>query len=255
MTPQIIVLLFSAGLLGGVLNAAAGGGAFLAFPALLFSSVPPVAANATSTVALWAGTTASAGAYRRKLKFSWRGAVPLIVTSMIGGLAGAFLLLQTPAHAFMGILPWLMLLATLLCATGKKIAGRFFGTLDHQPTTAQLVLACIFEFFAALYGGYFGGGVGIINLALLATLGMLSDINAMNAFRVMLGVVSNGVAVLAFVANGVVYWPQGVVTMIGAVIGGYFGAHYAMRVPPQWIRGFVILVGTGMTVYFFVKAY
>jgi len=251
---QTAVFLFFAGIIGGVLNAVAGGGSFVAFPALLFTGVPPVPANATNTVALWVGTTASSGAYRSRLNLARRVMVPLIVTSVAGGLIGAFLLLKTPAHTFMHVLPWLMLGATLLFAFGKRLTRHFKGGMGREASTSALTVASFFEFVVAIYGGYFGGGVGIMNLAMLAALGM-TDIHDMNALKVVLGAIINGVAVVAFVAARAIYWPQCLVTTAGAIVGGYYGAHYAQRLPQSWIRTFVILVGTGMTAYFFVKAY
>jgi uncharacterized protein len=224
------------------------------FPALWRTGVPPIPANATNTVALWVGVTASGGAYRRRLNISRRVMAPLIVTSVAGGLAGAFLLLKTPAHTFMKVLPWLMLGATLLFAFGKKLTGRFSGGLAHEATTTALAVACIFEVIVSVYGGYFGGGVGIMNLAMLAALGM-TDIHAMNALKSVLGSVINGVAVVLFVIKGAVYWPQCIVATAGAMVGGYFGAHYAQRLPQSWIRVFVIVVGLAMSAFFFVKAY
>jgi hypothetical protein len=117
-----------------------------------------------------------------------------------------------------------------------------------------LVGASVFELVVAVYGGYFGGGVGIMNLAMLSALGM-TDIHAMNALKVLLGGVINGVAVITFVVKDAIYWPQAIVMIIGATLGGYFAAHYAQKLPQSWIRAFVLLVGAGMTVYFFVKAF
>ncbi len=254
MSFETIIFLFVAGALGGALNAVAGGGSFVAFPALLFTGVPPIAANATNTVALWTGVTASGGAYRNRLDVPRRVMVPLLVTSFIGGLVGAFLLLKTPAHTFMRVIPWLMLGATLLFVFGKQLARGRASSVGHDATTAAIVGASVFELFVAVYGGYFGGGVGIVNLAMLAAVGM-TDIHAMNALKSVLGMAINGIAVLVFVLKGAVYWPQAVVMIAGAVVGGYFGAHYSLKLPQLWVRWFVILVGTGMTVYFFVKAY
>jgi uncharacterized membrane protein YfcA len=248
------IFLFFAGMIGGALNAVAGGGSFVAFPALLFTGVPPVQANATNTVALWIGTTASGGAYRNRLRISRRVMVPLVATSVAGGLIGAFLLIKTPAHTFLRVLPWLMLAATLLFALGKHLTSRFSGGLEHEATSTALVFASLFELAVAVYGGYFGGGLGIMNLAMLAALGM-TDIHAMNALKVVLGAIINGVAVVTFIAAHAIYWPEGVVTTVGAVIGGYSAAHFAQKLPQPWIRSFVILVGTGMTIYFFVRAY
>jgi uncharacterized protein len=248
------IVLFVAAMVGGALNAVAGGGSFVAFPALLFTGVPPISANATNTLALWVGTTASGGAYRGRFQLSKRVMIPLIATSVIGGLVGAFLLLGTPANTFMKVLPWLMLGATLLFAFGKKLSrGRGSGLAQDTSTTA-LVGASIFELFVAVYGGYFGGGVGIMNLAMLAALGM-TDIHSMNALKILLGAVINGVALITFIAKGAIVWPQAILMTVGATLGGYCAAHFSQKLPQAWVRAFVLLTGSGMTAYFFVRAY
>ncbi len=254
MTISIAIFLFISGALGGALNSVAGGGSFVAFPALLFVGVPPIPANASNTVALWTGAAASGGAYRSKLNMPRRVFVPLLAASFVGGILGAYLLLKTPAHTFLQVLPWLTLGATLLFAFGKKLAGERASGIAHNTGTTALAGATAFQFGVAIYGGYFGGGMGIVMLAMLATLGM-TDIHAMNALKSVMGFVINGVAVVTFVVAKAVYWPQAIVMTFGAIVGGYFGAHYAQRVPQIWIRRFVILVGVGMTVYFFWKAY
>jgi uncharacterized membrane protein YfcA len=253
LTISIAIFLFSAGAIGGALNSVAGGGSFVAFPALLFVGVPPIPANASNTVALWTGAAASGGAYRNKLNMARRVFIPLLIASFIGGILGAYLLIKTPAHTFMQVLPWLTLGATLLFAFGKKLAGKRAG-IEHDASTSALTGAALFQFAVAIYGGYFGGGMGIVMLAMLAALGM-TDIHAMNALKSVMGFVINGVAVVTFVLAKAVYWPQAIVMTVGAIVGGYFGAHYAQRLPPLWIRYFVIVVGTGMTAYFFAKAY
>ena len=242
--------LFFAGLLGGALNAVAGGGSFIAFPALMFAGVPPIQANATNTVALWVGVTASSGAYRRHLNISRRVMVPLAVTSVLGGIAGAFLLLKTPAHTFLRVLPWLMLGATLLFVFGGRLSRGSKSGLAHDASTSAIAVAAIFELVVAVYGGYFGGGVGIMNLAMLAALGM-KDIHAMNALKVVLGGIINAMAVVTFTLARAIAWKAGIVMIAGAIVGGYFGAHYAQKLPQPWIRAFVIVVGSAMTVYFF----
>ena len=239
-------------MLGGSVNSVAGGGGFIAFPALLFTGVPPIAANATQTVALWCGMMASSRAYRGRLNVPRRIMIPLLVTSVIGGLGGAYLLLHTPAHTFLHIIPWLMLAATLLFALGPWIVPRK-SSLAHDASVSCIVGASVFEFVVSVYGGYFGGGLGIMNLAMLSAIGM-TDIHAMNAMKALLGAVINGVAVMTFIAVHIVYWTKGVVMIAGAVVGGYFGAHYAQKLPAKLVRGFVILVGTSMTIYFFIRA-
>jgi hypothetical protein len=254
LTLETIVFLFVAGALGGALNSVAGGGSFIAFPALLFTGVPPIPANATNTIALWTAMAASGGAYRERLDVPRRVMIPLLVASFIGGLAGAFLLLKTPAQTFMRVLPWLTLGATLLFAFGRKLAGGRRSAIEHEASTTSLVGTTLFQLCVAVYGGYFGGGMGIVMLAMLVTLGM-TDIHAMNALKAVLGFVINGVAVVTFIVAGAVYWKHGFVMILGGIVGGYLGAHYALKMPQVWIRIFVVLVGTGMTVYFFWKSY
>ncbi len=254
MTIAHAIFLFAAAALGGAINAVAGGGSFVSFPALLFTGVPPVSANATNTLALWVGVTASGGAYRSRLNISRRVMIPLIMAGVIGGLAGAFLLIKTPAQTFLKVLPWLLLGATLLFAFGKHLTGRISASVSHDASNAALASAAFFELAVAVYGGYFGGGIGIMNLAMLAALGM-TDIHAMNALKVVLGGVINGVATITFVISRAIVWPQAMVMIVGAILGGYFAAHFAQKLPQAWIRSFVILVGTGMTVYFFVRGY
>jgi uncharacterized membrane protein YfcA len=254
VTLEQVIFLFFAGAVGGAINAVAGGGSFVAFPALLFTGVPPVPANATNTLALWVGTTASGGAYRMKLDIPRRVMIPLIVTSVIGGVAGALLLIKTPAQTFLKVLPWLMLGATLLFAFGKRLTGRISAGMSGETSRGSTIGATIFELAVALYGGYFGGGMGILNLAMLSALGM-TDIHAMNKLKVILGSIINGVAAVAFIATGFILWPQAGVMTVGAIAGGYGAAHYAQKLPQSWIRGLVIAVGTFMSIYFFIRAY
>jgi uncharacterized protein len=254
LTLETIAFLFVAGALGGALNSVAGGGSFIAFPALLWTGVPPIPANATNTIALWTAAAASGGAYRKRLDVPRRVMIPLLTVSLIGGLAGAYLLLKTPARTFMRVLPWMTLGATLLFAFGKRLAAGRTSVIEQETTSAALVGATIFQLCVAVYGGYFGGGMGIVMLAMLATLGM-TDIHAMNALKSVMGFVINGVAVVTFISAGAVYWKHGSVMILGGIAGGYLGAHYAMRMRPSRVRGFVVLVGAAMTAYFFWKSY
>jgi len=236
------------------MNAVAGGGSFIAFPALLFTGIAPIPANATNTLSLWVGTTASGGAYRNRLKVARRVLIPLLVMSFIGGLAGALLLIKTPAQTFLRVIPWLMLGATLLFAFGRRLTGRVSSGISHEAGNGAVAGASFFELLVATYGGYFGGGIGIMNLAMLAALGM-SDIHEMNALKIALVTVINGVATVTFIATGSIVWPQAMVMIAGAACGGYSAAHYAQKVPQKLIRALVIALGVTMTVYFFVKAY
>ena len=254
MNLQTAIFLFLAGALGGGINAVAGGGSFVAFPALLFTGVPAIPANATNTLSLWVGTTASGNAYPQKLNMPLRILIPLVITSLVGGLAGAILLIHTPAKTFLRVIPWLLLGATLLFAFGKHLTGRISAGISHDANNSAVVGASIFELLVAVYGGYFGGGIGIMNLAMLAALGM-SDIHAMNKLKVRLGGVINGVATVTFVATKAIVWPQAIVMTAGSVLGGYSTAHYAQKLPQSWVKGFVILVGFAMTIVFFWRGY
>lgn len=254
MTPTNAIFLLTAASLAGGLNAIAGGGSFISFPALVFAGVPEIPANATNNIGSWTGLLASSGAYRNHLNVPRRVIIPLLVVSVIGGTCGALLLLHTPAHTFKHLLPWLMLGATLLFIFGKKLIGKRESSVRHDASVRTLASASFFLFLAAIYGGYFGGGLGIVLLALLGALGM-TDIHAMNAFKTVLSATVNGPPVIIFALAKVIYWPQALLVMIGFVVGGFLGGHYGQRLPQVWVRAFVMGVGIGMTTYFFVKAY
>ena len=251
---QNAVALFFAALLGGALNAVAGGGSFIAFPALLFTGVPAVPANATNTVALWSGLAFSGGAFRHHLKVQRHVLVSLAGASMAGGVIGALLLLRTPGDRFLKILPWLMLFAVLLFVFGPKLTRGGDSQVARDPTKSAILGASFFQLLVGIYGGYFGGGMGFVILAMLSVFGM-ADIHEMNAFKIVLSSSTNGIAVVIFMVKHAVYWPQAAVMICGAALGGFFGAHYSLRLPRAWIKRFVIAVGAGMTVYFFARAY
>ncbi|MCL5108668.1 MAG: sulfite exporter TauE/SafE family protein [Chloroflexi bacterium] len=255
MGPSTVALLFVAALLGGALNSVAGGGSFLSFPSLIFAGVPPINANATSTVALWPGSVASVFAYREELgRHDRRFVVSLSLISLVGGVLGSVLLLRTSQATFARLLPWLLLVATLLFALGSRITAqlrRRFSLGSGQSREATLAVA-LFQLVIALYGGYFGGGIGILMLAALGLLG-LRNIHEMNALKTLLAGAINGIAVLIFVVAGVVAWPQALLMLVGATIGGYGCASYARRLNPKYVRVFVILVGVSMTAYFFLR--
>jgi uncharacterized protein len=247
--------LFCASVIAGTLNAVAGGGSFISFPALLFLRVPPVAANATNTVALWPGLAASTLAYLKRLKAPARLLIPLLVTSVAGGWAGALLLLKTPQHTFLHLVPWLLLAGTLLFAFGNSIrtvAGKS-GAIDDLSAVswAAIAISSFIELLVAIYGGYFGAGIGFITLGMLTALGMC-DIHAMGAIRTLLSATINAVAVLTFILAGAVLWRECVVMIAGALAGGWFGAHYAQKADPRKIRAVVIGLGLLMSTYFFI---
>jgi uncharacterized protein len=251
---QALFLFFAAGI-AGTLNALAGGGSFISFPALLFARVPPVQANATNTVALWPGLAASTIAYVKRLDAPRRLLIPLLVTSVAGGWAGALLLLKTPQHTFLRFVPWLLLCGTLLFTFGNRIraiAGTSAVVDDLREISWRAIAVSSFvELLVAIYGGYFGAGIGFLALGMLAALGM-RDIHAMGAIRTLLAVAINAAAVVTFILAGAVLWSQCVVMVVGALAGGWFGAHYAQKADPAKVRALVIAAGFAMTAYFFI---
>ncbi len=248
------IFLFGAGILGGAMNAVAGGGTFFVFPALLFAGVPPVPARATNTVALWPGLAASVRAFWPRLNVARRLLVLLVGVSLVGSVAGAVLVVRTPADLFMRLVPWLMLAATVLFALGPRLSRGTAGRGALENSTRKIALAALFELVAAVYGGYFSGGIGILILAILGAMGM-SDIHEMNALKIVLTTLINGVAVVTFIAAGTVFWLQALVVLAGAILGGHFAAHYSQKLPSAWVRGFVLLVGASMTTYFFLRGH
>lgn len=252
------ILLFFAAAIAGTLNAVAGGGSFVSFPVLLFTRVPAVPANATNTVALWPGLAASTIAYLKRLNAPRRLLLPLLVTSVAGGWVGAVLLLRTPQHTFMNLVPWLLLSGTLLFAFGnniRAIAGRT-ATVDdlRQISWQAIVVSSILELLLAVYGGYFGAGIGFVIMGMLAALGM-RDVHAMGAIRTLLAAAINAVAVVTFIWAGAVLWPQCLAMIAGALTGGWFGAHFAQKADPAKMRYLVIAVGLVMSTYFFITTH
>lgn len=249
------ILLFFAAAIAGTLNAVAGGGSFVSFPVLLFTRVPAVPANATNTVALWPGLAASTVAYLKRLNAPPRLLIPMLVTSVAGGWAGALLLLKTPQHTFLRLVPWLLSCGTLLFAFGNRMramAGRRAAVDDLRQLSWQAILVTsILELLLAVYGGYFGAGIGFVTLGMLAALGM-RDILAMGAIRTLLAAAINAAAVITFIWAGAVLWPQCVVMILGALTGGWFGAHFAQKADPRRMRLLVIGVGVVMSAYFFI---
>ena len=214
----------------------------------------PIAANATNTLALMPGTLSSAVAYRNKFTPEARHLlVPLLVTSVIGGLIGARILLRTPQSTFLHIVPWLLLGATLLFLMGGRITGFIRNRAGHGTGSRVLtVVGFVLALLLAIYIGYFGAGVGILVLSLLALLGM-EDIHAMNGVKVLLVSLVNCVAIVTFIFARVIVWPQALLMLVGSSIGGYGGAYYAQKMNPQHVRWLVILVGFGMSAYFFIR--
>jgi uncharacterized membrane protein YfcA len=250
--PLTFVILFVAAFLGGATNSVAGGGSFFSFPALLFAGLDPKIANATNTVALWPGTLASVGAYRRELRSQRETAQLLSGVSLVGGLLGALLLLVTPSDVFRVLLPYLMLAATLLFTFSPRINGYVRRReVRRSATPDSRRRSIVLQGVISVYGGFFGGGIGILMLAALALMG-LEDIHEMNALKMLLATLINGIAVVTFAMARAVAWPEALLMAVGAIAGGYGGAALARRVPQQAVRTFVVVVGFMLSIYLFV---
>lgn len=233
-----IPLLVAAAFAGGTMNAVAGGGTFVTFPALIFAGVPAIAANATSSAALFPGTAASVYAQREDLaRLRELSLLRMAVISLIGGAAGAVLLLLTPESTFSALVPWLLLVATGLFAAGPWLSRRLHGRRALGPSGIAIV-----QLLIAVYGGYFGGAIGILMLAALQLYG-LTDIAAMTGFKNVLATVMNATAVVCFVVAGRVLWLPALVMVAGAVAGGYLGARVARRMKPSHVRAIIIAIG------------
>jgi len=233
------------------MNSVAGGGSFFTFPALLFAGLDPKIANATNTVALWPGSVASVGAFRQELK-TQREAVKLLSgVSLVGGLVGALLLLVTPSSIFKILLPYLMLAATLLFAFSARINQYLRREGHHDSSPKSRYRSIVLQGIIAVYGGFFGGGIGILMLAALALMG-LENIHEMNAIKTFLATVINGIAVVTFVIARAVVWPHALLMAVAAIVGGYGGAALSRRVSPQYVRTFVMVVGFALSAYLFI---
>lgn len=253
MTLPEAILLFAAAVAAGTLNSVAGGGSFFSFPALIFSGVPPIPANATNTVAIWPGTMASATAYRKKLPWNTPGLAPLILASLFGGFFGAHLLVHTPQRTFMRLIPFLFMGATFLFAFGKKLVrGGVHAEKSGKTSRLTLTGFTLIQFVIAVYGGYFGGGMGILILSLLTFL-PLGDIHATNGVKALLTSSANGAAIVTFIAARLILWPQAVLMLVGAALGGYGGAHFAQKINPARVRMLVVCVGFAMSFYFLYR--
>ena len=242
-----------AAFLAGVLNAVAGGGSFLLFPALLSMRILPVQANATNTVALWPGQLTSIAAYRDDIRKNLGLAVPLGLAGLLGGAAGAVVLLNTPQMTFLHMVPWLLLIAASIFAASGPVSRwlerRKFSAPagSHPPRRLPVFISTIAVCF---YIGYFGAGAGFLMITLLSLFGF-EDLNEINALKVVATTMANGIAFIIFVANGQVVWRYCLLAMVTCAIGGYTSARFARMVPQPVLRGLVIFIGFAMAAWFF----
>jgi uncharacterized membrane protein YfcA len=241
--PLVVV----ASAVAGAVNSIAGGGTLLTFPALIGLGIPPIVANATSTVALWPGALGSMWGYRQELEGLRRWAIAFALPSLVGGLVGAWLLLRTPAARFDALVPWLVLGATALFMLQGQVArvvgrGRRAEHGHRAPASGPPPTTLILQFFVAIYGGYFGAGVGILMLASLGFAGF-TNIHRMNGLKNWGGLCMNAVAAITFALSNIVDWPVALSMAVGATIGGYSGSRLAQRVPQATVRRAIVVIG------------
>lgn len=246
---MVLLLLIAAAFAAGAINSVAGGGSFLTFPSLVFSGVPAVIANASSTVALVPGTFTSGVAYRDDIKrISHSRLKGWFIVCFLGGVVGSYLLLVTSDRTFRQIAPWLLALATLLFAFGGQVSNAMRGRLRDNHLAILLIL-----FPVAVYGGYFGGGIGIMILAAFRLYGM-TDIHAMNGIKTLLSATLNAIAAVIFITAHQISWRPTLIMMVAGIAGGWLGPQLAKRTSPAVIRAVVIAVGVFMTGWFFYNS-
>jgi uncharacterized membrane protein YfcA len=253
------VFLCVAAFFAGAINSVAGGGTLLTFPALTWilgaTAESSVIANATSTVALFPGSIAATWGYRRELAGQGHWIVPLLIPSLLGSILGTWLVVTQAAQVFLELVPWLILSASALFLLQPLITKwTGIGQPHAQPSPLTLAGIVCFQFMIAVYGGYFGAGIGILMLSSLALMG-LGDIHRMNALKSLLASGINGMSVVMFVANGKVNWDYANPMIVAGIAGGFVGASVSRRLDKNMVRWVVIAIGFGLATYYFTRVY
>jgi uncharacterized protein len=248
-----------AAFLAGVLNAVAGGGSFLLFPAMLSMKMLPIQANATNTVALWPGQLTSIAAYRQDIRSNLRVAIPMALAGFMGGTCGAIVLLITPQLTFLHLVPWLLLVSASIFAVSGPVSRwlesrklSHIGAPLQEPHVPRLLPVFFCTIAVCFYIGYFGAGAGFLIIALLSLFGY-QDLNEINALKVVATTMANGIAFIIFVFNGQVIWRYCLLAMFTCAVGGYTSASMGRRVPQPLLRGLVVFIGLSMAAWFFWK--
>lgn len=253
-----LLLMGAGGLAAGAINAMAGGGTFFSFPALLAAGLPPVVANASNSVALWPGSLSGAWAYRRELARYKRYLLPMGLVSLLGGGAGGVLLLAAGDARFSSLIPWLLAFATLLFAVSPQLSKILKRLRTPVPPAAGAEygagspIGWAVQLLVAIYGGFFGAGMGILMMASLA-MGGHDDVQHINALKNLLSAVIYSVTVITFIVAGAVSWPHTLVMLLTASLGGYGGARLARKIQGPWLRRMVLAVGSALTLYYFYQ--
>lgn len=246
------VFLAGSAFTAGAVNAVAGGGTLLTFPALL-AILSPVNANATSTMALLPASLAAGLGYREELRRSRRRLIYLWPPSLLGGVVGSLLLIRLPEKVFAGLVPWLLIGASTLLLLQRPLVRWLISHPNRPPGRPMLAAVIVFQFLVGVYGGYFGAGIGILMLSSLVFAGV-NDIHESNALKNILAATMNGVTAVIFAAAGVVVWKYAAWMAASATLGGYVGARIGRRVRPEWVRAFVVCVGFAVALYSWLRA-
>jgi len=241
------LLFFGVAIIAGAINSVAGGGSFLLFPVLMFGGLSPVSANVMCSVGMWPGSIASTYAYAKEIRTPFKTLRALVILSLIGGGIGSWILLHFPEQTFEALVPWLLLGATLIFTFGRKLVAKL--RLEHATMPKGWVYFLMLVI--AIYGGYFGAGMGILMLAMLQLMGH-SHMHEMNGLKMMLSGAINAVAVCMFLISGEIVWQYAAVMVVGGIIGGYAGSRLALKVEPEKVRRFVVVLAAAMTAYFFL---
>jgi len=253
-----LLLVFIAATLAGAINSVAGGGTLLTFPALLAAGQVSNVANATSTVALWPATISSYWGYRDEVGNSRHLLIPLVLLGMLGGLLGSILLLVTPTDIFDRVIPFLVLTATLLFVSQERVSAwlraRSSKPVDENAVPKLAPATLLLVFGTAVYGGYFGAGIGIVTLAALGLIGM-RNIHQMNGIKNVFAMCTNGIAAAVFITRGLVDWRIALLMAVGSIFGGYSGAGIAKRIGQKNVRKLVIVLGFVLTISLFVRTF
>ena len=249
------LLLFLAGMLGGVINTLAGGGSLVTFPSLMLVGVPPIIANATNTFASLGGYISGAYGLRKEIRKSKSVLVAITITATIGGLVGAWLLHQTSPTRFEKLIPWLLFLATVALILGPVlVTSKKESESEHDRSIVSLLVFGVLLLLVCLYGGFFNAGLGILILGYLTIAGW-ANVNEMNAVKLIVSSIVSVAAVCVFAFSDMLDWQLGVVVMIGTLIGGYLSAKVSLIIPAKWIRTGIIVFSLTLTIYYFAKVY
>ena len=254
MTTLEVFALAASAAAAGAINAIAGGGTLITFPVLLLFHTPANVANATSTLALVLGTSGSIFGYRKQLVEVRSWLSRFLPVSLVGGLLGSILLTSTKNETFERMVPYLLLFATILFLSQNVFRSFAASDQSGKPKHHAIFAAILFQFLVAIYGGYFGAGIGILMLASLGFIGF-TDIHQMNSLKTVLGSLINLVAAVWFTYSGLVYWPKALVMTVGAIIGYYLGSHFAQSIPQKRVRQIITGIGLLISAVMFYRQF